>query len=399
VHRSLIFLVLAFAAAAVWGQSASITLDVAGSPGIRFFTRPASDPDSLTPVDTEASPTIADIAPEDFVVAVNEETSLLAEKKAKDIKGTWKPARTEFTRHASLQVIVTHEGKPVEAAQVTVRLGTGERTALLTPADKGSLTFRNVPRAKATLVVQYKSGDDTKKTSPVEMAPPASGPWTMSAAIPDPVAVIEAAAAAKPEDAKTEGDKTEAKAPAQRNPLQNLLSLVLGLAVVGGIGYGIYRYFQTQPDQAKDLLEKAGLNPNAQPQGGPDPAVKLPENKPLQPIILSGADLAPAAGPVAAGFGALAEEPQLLLADSSTFSIPEGETKVGREAGAGLSLSATTGASREHAILRRQGSQVFVRDLGSTNGTYLNGTRLAGEAEVRPGDVVVFGQAQCRRVV
>lgn len=398
MHRSLIFLALALLASLAFGQGASVTLDVAGSPGVKFFTRPAADPDSLSPVDLEKSPVVVQIAPEDYVVAVKEETSLLAEKKAKDIKSPWKPASSDFTRHAELEVFVTHEGKPVQAAQVVVKFGAGERTTLLTPEDKGRVVFRNVPRVKASVVVQYKSGEDTKKTAPVEMAPPAAGKWTMSAAVPDPVAVATEAAPAAAENPAPAGGVEQA-APAQRNPLQNLLSLILGLAVVGGIGYGIYRYFQTRPDQAKDLLQKAGLNPDGQPQSGPDPAIKLPENKPLQPIILSDADLAPAAGPVAVGAAAISQEPQLLLHDSSAFVIPEGETKVGRDAGAGLSLSATTGASREHAVLRRQGPQVFVRDLGSTNGTYVNGTRITGEAEVRPGDVVAFSQARCRRVV
>jgi pSer/pThr/pTyr-binding forkhead associated (FHA) protein len=42
------------------------------------------------------------------------------------------------------------------------------------------------------------------------------------------------------------------------------------------------------------------------------------------------------------------------------------------------------GVSRQHCQLRRQGNQLIVTDLGSTNGTYLNGRRL------EPGrDVVV----------
>jgi putative nucleotidyltransferase with HDIG domain len=49
--------------------------------------------------------------------------------------------------------------------------------------------------------------------------------------------------------------------------------------------------------------------------------------------------------------------------------------------------------SRRHAEIRYQPPQGWlVRDLDSTNGTYLNGTRIGGEKPVRPRDIVQFGK-------
>ena len=47
--------------------------------------------------------------------------------------------------------------------------------------------------------------------------------------------------------------------------------------------------------------------------------------------------------------------------------------------------------SSQHAAIIRQGSAFVVRDLGSTNGTFVNGIRAAGDTPLRDGDVIGFG--------
>ncbi len=52
------------------------------------------------------------------------------------------------------------------------------------------------------------------------------------------------------------------------------------------------------------------------------------------------------------------------------------------------------GVSRRHARIVRRGNQVFLEDLGSLNGTFLNATRLAPELPypVKEGDQVQLGK-------
>src|SRR4051794_38018331 len=66
---------------------------------------------------------------------------------------------------------------------------------------------------------------------------------------------------------------------------------------------------------------------------------------------------------------------------------------VGRgEQGSG-SLAGDTEISRQHARFRRLDSgQVMVEDLGSTNGTLVNGTRIGGPYVLSPGDRVTVGK-------
>jgi hypothetical protein len=55
--------------------------------------------------------------------------------------------------------------------------------------------------------------------------------------------------------------------------------------------------------------------------------------------------------------------------------------------------------SRRHAELRRQGRHWLVRDLGSRNGTRVNGLRVLEETEVRPGDRLSLGEVRFRLVL
>jgi predicted component of type VI protein secretion system len=48
--------------------------------------------------------------------------------------------------------------------------------------------------------------------------------------------------------------------------------------------------------------------------------------------------------------------------------------------------------SRRHARLIFQGGKYVIEDSGSTNGTHVNGQRIAGPVVLKPGDVVSFGE-------
>jgi hypothetical protein len=75
------------------------------------------------------------------------------------------------------------------------------------------------------------------------------------------------------------------------------------------------------------------------------------------------------------------------------LALPSGGQErllIGRAAACDLML-ADLSVSRHHAELRRQGEEWLLADLGSTNGTHLNGWRISGPVSVRPGDLVAFG--------
>jgi hypothetical protein len=59
-------------------------------------------------------------------------------------------------------------------------------------------------------------------------------------------------------------------------------------------------------------------------------------------------------------------------------------------------LLAEPSASRHHAQLRRAGESWLLRDLGSRNGTRVNGMRVTEEVEVRPGDQISLAGVRYR---
>jgi pSer/pThr/pTyr-binding forkhead associated (FHA) protein len=50
------------------------------------------------------------------------------------------------------------------------------------------------------------------------------------------------------------------------------------------------------------------------------------------------------------------------------------------------------GVSRAHAVLERLGDTWTVRDLGSRNGTFVNGGRIVGERALHSGDEILLGR-------
>jgi predicted component of type VI protein secretion system len=73
------------------------------------------------------------------------------------------------------------------------------------------------------------------------------------------------------------------------------------------------------------------------------------------------------------------------------YPIDLEDVRVGRDLSNNISISDPE-VSRHHARFFIQNDNVFVEDLGSTNGTFLNGERISTPQQLRTGDVVTFGE-------
>jgi len=119
-------------------------------------------------------------------------------------------------------------------------------------------------------------------------------------------------------------------------------------------------------------LEVSGRRPPA-PAPLPDPAAARP-----------------AAGAPARSGGALqlkVLEPK--EAEGHVYPLAD-ELTVGRAPGCGVVLDDTY-ASQLHARIYKQNGQLYLEDLGSTNGTYVNRQRVTAAVRLRRGDRLQIG--------
>jgi hypothetical protein len=74
-----------------------------------------------------------------------------------------------------------------------------------------------------------------------------------------------------------------------------------------------------------------------------------------------------------------------------TFELLKSEISLGRESTNDIVINDAE-VSRRHARLLLQPGGYMIEDLGSTNGTFVNGQRLSGPQTLQPGDRVILGE-------
>ena len=75
----------------------------------------------------------------------------------------------------------------------------------------------------------------------------------------------------------------------------------------------------------------------------------------------------------------------------ASFILEGDQLTIGRDATNEITINDAE-ISRRHARLTFQGGKYVLEDLGSTNGTFVNGQRLAGPRVLKAGEVVQFGE-------
>ena len=74
------------------------------------------------------------------------------------------------------------------------------------------------------------------------------------------------------------------------------------------------------------------------------------------------------------------------------YALENGELTIGRVEGNHIVVDLDN-VSRRHARIHAQGGRVYVEDLGSTNGTFLNDDEVAQPTPLRSGDLVKVGSS------
>src|SRR3954447_15141721 len=80
---------------------------------------------------------------------------------------------------------------------------------------------------------------------------------------------------------------------------------------------------------------------------------------------------------------------------SNTIKLGEGVTTIGRHDECNLRIKSSQ-VSRKHCELFEKKGLLMVKDLGSSNGTLVNGKRIEGQSVLEPGDELTIGGVKLR---
>src|SRR5215208_7096086 len=99
---------------------------------------------------------------------------------------------------------------------------------------------------------------------------------------------------------------------------------------------------------------------------------------------------------VSAELGRLVVLKSPALEEGDVYTVDSSPLTVGRGANNDVPISGDEYASTRHARFEPRRDGIWVEDIGSTNGTFVNGIRLTRERRLVAGDVVRIGETDLR---
>lgn len=302
---------------------------------------------------------------------------------------------------ARLRVEVKATGKPVAAAIVTLKDKEGKaQRRVIEPTALGTAEFERVALGRIKVEVRY--GENQTASQEVDL----------SADRQERVPRIEMVLAANVPTVEPPTAQTAATPPSsgplggERGGFGTILNWILGLGILVVVLYIVLRFVAGHDERVGQFMQKLGVQlPQAQPaptDGAPSETAQPPPVVPEGFCPFCGQKKDPLTSacactltPGTATPGRSAGAPRLVGLQGAyagqVYELQGDLISIGREAGNTVVLSEDNTVSRRHAQIIRQDGNLVVQDLGSSNGTYVNGVRITTETLLRPGDTLQFG--------
>ncbi|MFL5961570.1 MAG: FHA domain-containing protein [Gaiellaceae bacterium] len=100
--------------------------------------------------------------------------------------------------------------------------------------------------------------------------------------------------------------------------------------------------------------------------------------------------------PIARELGRLVVVSSPTFQDGEIFVLDTHPLTIGRAVNNDVSMPDDEYASGRHARFEPRRDGIWLEDIGSTNGTFVNGIRLTRERKLTPGDVIRVGETDLR---
>ncbi|HUZ99293.1 MAG TPA: FHA domain-containing protein [Gaiellaceae bacterium] len=94
--------------------------------------------------------------------------------------------------------------------------------------------------------------------------------------------------------------------------------------------------------------------------------------------------------------GRLVVQESPVLEKGDEYSVDSAPLTIGRGSQNDVAIDGDEFASARHVRFEPRRDGVWVQDLGSTNGTYVNGVRIEGAQRLAPGDLIRVGETDLR---
>jgi hypothetical protein len=305
-----------------------------------------------------------------YLAVLDSKTGNVAIRATKSIEGRVWNVKPEDWRIASVEVAAFSRGTELSSGSISLE---GKGYAQEAPTKAGKASFFAVPPGDVSIIVRYVSDGQIKR----------SKKNTFRLSIQRDEAI--------PKLSVTVADNVDAPATTPRSTggsaLANLITWIIGLGVALAALYAIARWANLRRDDVEERLRKLGV----QIPGDAQTEAVSPQPLEAPPIVPEGH--CPYCGKIFAecicqtGAATISEAPRL-ESSAATFGFDGSTHIIGRE---GDWTVADNSVSRKHAEVRQEGDRIFLRDVGSANGTYVNGARIAEEIELRDGDVLQVG--------
>ncbi len=312
----------------------------------------------------------------------------LARLKVADLSEKTEINADKWSHVARVQVNVrAQNGNPVASALVV--LTDSQKTAhraLIEPTSEGIVVLERVALGKGELEVRYGAEESLKQTVDLKRERDQRVP-NLSVSIAGEVATVAPPASGS--------------SPAEATPASRIGALVL-YVISGALGIAVLfllvKLARQKEQPLAEAMQKLGVPiPDSQSGGGSASiaSAAAPPAPPLPPLDSAGVAL------MATATTFLPEPARRLVGTQGiyagrSFDLQADLLTIGREPTNAIALVDDSAVSRRHAQIIRQGDQVEIEDLGSTNGTYVNGIRISSPTPLQTGDTVQIGSTVFR---